>query len=185
MFQKLFDEIKHLCKLATAGTKEARELEKVKKLFEDVYRTETKNPTNDGGVKYSITEGMTDAERYAELKDKNIEVAKVQENAILDSYDIEGKSLNDIFKFIRENRESLGLNKVYQKDEIQLEFGYSNRGIKKSIRQTADSKVDEREYLDILSCLDQIIDTSVLIERHGDKSGEQNTQLKQVYVLLY
>lgn len=184
VFQKLFDEIKHLCKLATAGTKEARELEKVKKLFEDAYRTETKNPTADGGVKYSITEGMTDAERYAELKDKNIEVAKVQENAILDSYDIEGKSLNDIFKFIRENRESLGLNKVYQKDEIQLEFGYSNRGIKKSIRQTADSKVDEREYLDILSCLDQIIDTSVLIERHSDKSGKQNTRLKQVYVLL-
>ena len=54
VFQKLFDEIKHLCKLATAGTKEARELEKVKKLFEDAYRTETKNPTADGGAKYSI-----------------------------------------------------------------------------------------------------------------------------------
>jgi len=54
VFQKLFDEIKHLCKLATAGTKEARELEKVKKLFEDAYRTETKNPTADGGVKYSL-----------------------------------------------------------------------------------------------------------------------------------
>ncbi len=54
VFQKLFDEIKHLCKLATAGTKEARELEKVKKLFEDAYRIETKNPTADGGVKYSI-----------------------------------------------------------------------------------------------------------------------------------
>lgn len=184
VFQKIYDEIKYLCKVATAGSKEAKELEKVKKLFEDAYRTEIKNPTADGGVKYAITEGMTDAERYAELKDKKIEVAKVQENAILDSYDLEGKSLNDIFKFIRENKESLGLNKVYQKDEIQLEFGYSNRGIKKSIRQTADSKVDEREYLDILSCLDQIIDTSVLIERHGDKSGEQNTQLKQVYVLL-
>lgn len=55
VFQKLFDEIKHLCKLATAGTKEARELEKVKKLFEDAYRTETKNPTNDGGVRYALT----------------------------------------------------------------------------------------------------------------------------------
>ena len=54
VFQKLFDEIKHLCKLATAGTKEARELEKVKKLFEDAYRTETKNPTKDGGVKYAL-----------------------------------------------------------------------------------------------------------------------------------
>ena len=38
LFQRVFDEIKHLVKLATAGSKEARELEKVKKLFEDVYR---------------------------------------------------------------------------------------------------------------------------------------------------
>jgi len=54
VFQKLFDEIKYLCKVATAGSKEAKELEKVKKLFEEAYRTETKNPTADGGTKYSI-----------------------------------------------------------------------------------------------------------------------------------
>lgn len=54
VFDKLFDEIKYLCKVATAGSKEARQLEKVKKAFEDAYRTETKNPTEDGGVKYSL-----------------------------------------------------------------------------------------------------------------------------------
>ena len=56
LFQRVFDEIKHLVKLATAGSKEARELEKVKKLFEDVYReagTEKSN-AKDGGVKYSL-----------------------------------------------------------------------------------------------------------------------------------
>ena len=56
LFQRVFDEIKHLVKLATAGSKEARELEKVKKLFEDVYReagTE-KSTANDGGVEYSL-----------------------------------------------------------------------------------------------------------------------------------
>ena len=60
VFEKLFDEIKYLCKAATAGSKEARQLEKVKKAFEDAYRAETKNPTADGGVRYSITEPFVD-----------------------------------------------------------------------------------------------------------------------------
>lgn len=56
MFQKVYDEIKYLCKVATAGSKEARQLEKVKKIFAEVYRTtEAKtNTAQDGGVKYSL-----------------------------------------------------------------------------------------------------------------------------------
>lgn len=57
VFQKIFDEIKYLCKTATAGSKEARQLEKVKKAFEDAYRSETKNTTADGGVKYALGDG--------------------------------------------------------------------------------------------------------------------------------
>jgi hypothetical protein len=56
LFQKVYDEIKHLAKLATAGSKEARELEKVKKLFADVYREAgaEKSTAKDGGVRYSL-----------------------------------------------------------------------------------------------------------------------------------
>ena len=42
VFQKIYDEIKYLCKVVTAGSKEARELEKVKKAFEDAYRANIK-----------------------------------------------------------------------------------------------------------------------------------------------
>ena len=42
VFQKIYDEIKYLCKVATAGSKEARQLEKVKKVFEDAYRANGK-----------------------------------------------------------------------------------------------------------------------------------------------
>ncbi len=59
VFQKLYDQIKHLCKLATAGSKEARELERVKNAFEKAYREageSAKNTAKDGGVKYSISE---------------------------------------------------------------------------------------------------------------------------------
>ncbi len=54
LFRKLWDEVKYLCRMATVGSKELRQLEKVKKTFEDVYRTETKKPTESGGVRYSL-----------------------------------------------------------------------------------------------------------------------------------
>ena len=60
LFQKIYDEIKYLCKVVTAGSKEARQLEKVKKAFADAYRAETKNPTKDGGTKYSLNIKHTD-----------------------------------------------------------------------------------------------------------------------------
>lgn len=38
VFQKIYDEIKYLCKIATAGSKEARQLEKVKRAFDKAYK---------------------------------------------------------------------------------------------------------------------------------------------------
>lgn len=79
VFQKIYDEVKYLLKVATAGSKEARELEKVKRAFEKAYReggnkTDTTAVTEDmagdvyedsaggdgsrasGGTKYSLVE---------------------------------------------------------------------------------------------------------------------------------
>ena len=53
VFQKLYDEIKYLYNLATAGSKEKRQLERVKKAFEDAYRAESKAS---GDTKYSIND---------------------------------------------------------------------------------------------------------------------------------
>ncbi len=53
IFKRIFDEIKYLYNVATAGSKEARELEKVKKAFEKAYREVSKSRE---GVKYSIGE---------------------------------------------------------------------------------------------------------------------------------
>lgn len=60
VFQKVWDEIKHLWKMATAGSKEARELEKAMHLFEKVYRESgnTGGKTSEG-TKYSLD--MVDA----------------------------------------------------------------------------------------------------------------------------
>ena len=66
VFQKIYDEVKYMLKVATAGSKEARELERVKKLFDEAYRAETKN-TADSGVKYSLYEFEQDGKRYVEI----------------------------------------------------------------------------------------------------------------------
>ena len=51
IFQKIYEEIKYLYKIATAGSKEARELEKVKRVFEEAYRADGKSV---GDTKYSL-----------------------------------------------------------------------------------------------------------------------------------
>ena len=43
VFKKIYDEIKYLLKIATAGSKEARELEKVKKAFDKAYKATTES----------------------------------------------------------------------------------------------------------------------------------------------
>ena len=53
VFQKIYDEVKYLSKVVTAGSKEARDLEKVRKAFEEAYRADTKAQTE---TKYSISE---------------------------------------------------------------------------------------------------------------------------------
>lgn len=54
LFQRLWDKVKHLYKMATAGSQEARELERVKKAFEDAYRESATKNTAESGVKYSL-----------------------------------------------------------------------------------------------------------------------------------
>ena len=53
IFRKLWNEIKYLATMAT-GTVEAKRLAEVQKAFETVYRSETKNSTREGEVKYDI-----------------------------------------------------------------------------------------------------------------------------------
>ena len=90
LFEWLHDNIKHLAKLATAGSKEARELERVKKVFEDVWRntsnTLTGNdstydtganvpdgkPTQQQDVEFSLSEDTKLADKAAEFNQKDM-----------------------------------------------------------------------------------------------------------------
>lgn len=52
IFKKIFDEIKYFCKIATAGSTEARQLEKIKRTFEKAYKQNV-NINNDTKYSYS------------------------------------------------------------------------------------------------------------------------------------
>ena len=71
LFQRLWNEVKYLCRIARAGSQEARELERVKKAFEDAYRESgKKNGNRDTDVKNSISE-TTDG-RFVAVVDNDI-----------------------------------------------------------------------------------------------------------------
>jgi hypothetical protein len=54
VFQKIYDEIKYLAKIVTAGSKEARQLEKVKRAFDKAYKAQ--GNTQDGSIAREKTE---------------------------------------------------------------------------------------------------------------------------------
>ena len=129
VFEKIYDEIKYLYKVATAGSQEARELEKVKKLFEDAYRGETKNTAKDGGVRRSLSE-TTDGR-----------IAAVVDNDILSNIDI---SVWD--KATKEKAQKAATNALKQfKDGIVVD-GITRKVNRTSRREYTRSKDTETLY---------------------------------------
>lgn len=81
VFQKIYDEIKYLYKVATAGSKQARELEKVKRALDKAYRESGKAE----GTKYSLsdskgnklTQEQADFFKDSKIRDKDGNILKV------------------------------------------------------------------------------------------------------------
>ena len=85
VFQKIYNEIKYLYKIATAGSTEAKQLEKVKKAFEDAYREKgqvsentklalSENALSEVSQVVSITREQADTNgtQFVKLKDNTI-----------------------------------------------------------------------------------------------------------------
>lgn len=75
IFQQIWDEVKYLCKVATAGSKEARELEKLKHQFEKAYKESAKSQKNtaDGGVKYMLSKDV-DGNTFVDVTEDILDV---------------------------------------------------------------------------------------------------------------
>ncbi len=100
IFQKVYDEIKHLYKMATAGSKEARQLEKVKRTFEKVYQNNEAKvvdtakfsiQTDKNGNKYVKVDTDQDIFKGKSLSEQN----KIAKKYILNAFRKNGILLND------------------------------------------------------------------------------------------
>ena len=194
LFQKLYDEIKYLLKVATAGSKEARALEKVKKTFADVYR-ETKNTAQPDGVKYSvldrrITAESTEQERYEILKDAELSVVEVKADAIQDvdlgAYNTRKKSA--VASGFQELAKRLGiLNVDLRNSKIAFPFKFSGANLSKSLHHQLEYGGTYQDYVKAMSCFNEIVESAIPIEVHTEKktgTRKENPDLKQVYVLV-
>lgn len=86
IFKKIYDEIKYLYKVATAGSKEARELEKVKRAFDKAYKEATSKTVNsdinlslvgnENGIEVYETSEATKELSYKERKQKLLDTMK-------------------------------------------------------------------------------------------------------------
>lgn len=145
LFQKIYNEIKYLLKVATAGSKEARQLEKVKKTFEDAYR-QTSSNTNTN-TEYSIV-GINGV--------KNLDEGKMK-SALLNSYDAAQQLYN-------ENKNKMSAKEL--KDFIYNQtYWYQDKNGKWKIEiPDKDMKVEFKQPVEIDKeyTLEDIVDHNIL-----------------------
>jgi hypothetical protein len=105
VFQKIYDEIKYLYKVATAGSKEARELEKVKRAFEKAYKEGGKAQSD---TKYSVSPEADNAYMDAVNRgDTESAQMMVDEAAKAAGYNINAyHGTKDSFTVFEQNREN-------------------------------------------------------------------------------
>lgn len=104
VFKKIYNYIKHLVKQVTAGSKEARQLEKVKYRFEQAYRSVQKTEQNN-----------TELNRTEQNKSTNSQVSQMHSTQGLENYttdEIKEQSTN----YIKEKLEENGIYDVIIKD---------------------------------------------------------------------
>lgn len=141
LFQKIFDEIKYLCKVATAGSKEAKQLEKVKKTFEEAYRQKNNTATDDGVKKNSIRltkEDLNDYLRAGNRKNQN------KLSAIENNQKIVLTSEAEIKEYIN--------NSINKKTSgITVAYGKVNERLSTDVEKYSNGKINiKNNYLEIV-----------------------------------
>ena len=172
LFQRIYDEIKHLIKLVTANTKEARQLEQLKYEFEKAMQEHKSDKTNKVTVQETKSNLATEVESNTQEKEETVQ--KVEEEYSL-SQDNKDRKLSeeqiDFFKDSKIRDENGNLLTVYHGTKADFNtfnndmsgdnyegWSYSGKGI-----YFTDSEAEAKEF--------------------GDYSlGEGDTKIKEVYL---
>ena len=136
-------------------------------------------------TKFSITEDMSEQERYEELKDKSIVVSKPDMSKV-SAIDIEAYknlSTKEAKKPIRRIAEMLGIHNVnYKNSNIKFDFAFSKGSLDTSLNHQREYGGSYTDYAEMLTCLEKLIENAELIEVH--KNYKDNEQLKRTFVLM-
>lgn len=184
--------------IARELSEDVKALEKIEKLWRDALKAavdnhaessavkqDTKKSAAESGTKFSITEDMSEQERYEELKDKSIVVSKPDMSKVSD-IDIEAYknlSTKEAKKPIRRIAEMLGIHNVnYKNSNIDFDFGFSKKNLDVSLHHQGEYGGNYADYAEMLTCLDKLVENAELIEVH--KNYKSNEKLKKTYVLI-
>lgn len=189
-------DVNHL--IAGKLSEDAKALEEIKNLWEDglkaavdnhakssVVKQDTKKSATESGTKFSITEDMSEQERYEELKDKSIVVSKPDMSKVsgIDIEAYKNLSTKEAKKPIRRIAEMLGIHNVnYKNSNIDFDFGFSKKNLDVSLHHQGEYGGNYADYAVMLTCLDNLVENSELIEVH--KNYKRNENLKKTYVLI-
>ena len=136
-------------------------------------------------TKFSITEDMSEQERYEELKDKSIVVSKPDMSKVFD-IDIEAYknlSTKEAKKPIRKIAEMLGIHNVnYKNSNIKFDFAFSKSSLDTSLNHQREYGGSYTDYAEMLTCLEKLVENAELIEVH--KNYKSNLGLKKTYMLI-
>lgn len=203
-FEKAFDEVKYFCRMATAGSKEAKQMEKVKKAFEDAYRQDAKNTADDGGVRYDISD-------HAETQFTANEIQAIQS---VGRKSINQFNSNDIAvtqKFAEKYWQEMGTKSPFYRawfgdwrvkdstliqiaskqsdtrtDHINKDTGWIIRNSSKVHDETKKHhSIKNREAVPYLAYIDEIIENAVLLDTEslGKKKSENSLLMHYLYAV--
>lgn len=179
IFQKIYDEITYLCKVATAGSKEARQLEKVKKAFEEAYRGDGKAK---GDTKYSLNIKHTDGtvEELADARSLTNEQAvsylsqaksgKLQWDTYIPVRKDTPQVIIDTLAQVKENVENRSLVMQVRKAQQSMTTAKSGRRADKYGSNTRGHALSEEQIVEIVNNLDNP-STVIYQTNRQDKNG--------------
>ena len=189
LFQRIYDEIKHLIKLVTANTKEARQLEQLKHSFEKAMRENKSGKTNKVTVQETKSNSSVEVESNTQEKEETVQKVEEEYSISKDNKDRDlSEEQKEFFKDSKVRDEDGNLLTVYHGTRADFNVfdigksgdnygGWSESGkgfyftddIKEAQRYAEDSASDGSEkikevYLNITNPFDTSEDYSSRLE---------------------
>ena len=185
----------------TSGNLDAEERDADSEQSSDTERTDgQKENASEGAVQYErngvltegqkIVVGINDSERAKILRSKIIKPAEIKQAgyADLDWNSLEKNRKSAVEKSLIKKLRDYGYLKAYKTESVDVEFEFTGGGVRKSLNsQVSDYGGTLADFAKVVLNMQNILDSSVLIEIHNDKAkgtDRENQRLLQTYVLL-